>query len=142
MRSPQKTDYHFNSEDNYALFMGCYVALIDPICKQYKLSPMELRILSTLSAIKQLLGWRSVGIGITPTQVGRMSGVTNDRAKYLLQRLRNSKLVNEEVTVQGKRRIYRYELTKVGKEIVNKITRPDKVNERILQHLLDKRLIK
>ena len=141
MRSPQKTDYKFN-EVNFALYLGCYVAIVKPFLDEYKMNFTDIRILGAISASKALFGWRAVNHGITLTQLHRMTGIHGSRIKYLLPALIEKRLVREEITVEGKRRIYRYELTHTGKVIVNKITDTEKVNERIVEHLYSSRLLK
>jgi hypothetical protein len=141
MRSPQKTDLQLNVID-YSIFMGSYVAIIDPICIEYKIKPTELRLMAAIDGLKKIFDWRLNGRGITRTQVSRMTGIADAKCAYYLRKLAERNYVSEDIVVEGKRKIYRYKLTKTGKTIVNKVTMLDKVHERIIEHLYKTRLLK
>lgn len=141
MPSPQKSSIQLNVTD-YSIFMGSYVAIIDPICKEYSISPIGLRIMAAIDGLRKIFDWRLNGRGLTRTQICRMTGLSASRAAYLLTRLRDHNYVSEDIVIEGKRKIYRYKLTKTGKTIVNKVTMLDKVHERIIEHLYKTRLLK
>lgn len=98
--------------------------------------------MGAISAIKALFGWRSVNIGITITQIHRATGFAPSRIKYLLPALIEKGLVKEDITIEGKRRTYRYELTRTGKIAINQIIDREKVNERIVSYLYERKLLK
>ena len=141
MPSPQKTDIQLNVVD-YSIFMGAYVAIIDPICKEYGIKPTELRLMAAIDGLRKIFDWRLNGRGITRTQLIRMTGMDGRKVAYFLSRLNDRNYVSEDIVVEGKRKIYRYKLTKTGKTIVNKVTMLDKVHERIIEHLYRVRLLK
>lgn len=141
MRSPQKTDYDF-SQVNYSLFLAAYIAVVTPLIKDEKLTFGDVRILAAVDALISLYDWRLMGVGVTPLQVKKMTSFADWKVKRVLDRLVDRGLLSCDCTTEGKRKIYRYKLTKTGKTIVNKVTMLDKVHERIIEHLYRSRLLK
>jgi DNA-binding MarR family transcriptional regulator len=141
MRSPTKTDFQFDTTD-YSLFVATYVAIINPICQEYSVTPTQLRIMAAVDTLTRMFSWRLLGKGITPTQISRTTGFTGHHLPYNIHKLRDRGLLTEEVIVEGKRKVYRYRLSKTGKTIINKITLPEKAHERIVDHLYEKKILK
>jgi DNA-binding MarR family transcriptional regulator len=142
LRSPQRTDLDFNSLE-YSLYIGAWLSLAKPIRDNYKISFMEMRILCALDGLVRLYGWRLQGIGITPKQIKNLTGFTIDGIAYRLNRLFGLNYITCEEERGQKRLIKRYKLTKKGKEIVNKLSGDrDKVHERIIDFLYQKKLLK
>jgi len=82
-------------------------------------------------------------MGITPKQIMNLTGFTIDGINYRLKRLVELNYLACDEEVGPKRVIKRYKLTKKGKEIVNKLSGDrEKVHERIIDHLYQKRLLK
>lgn len=141
MRSPQRTDYDF-SQVNYSLFLAAYIAVVTPLIKDEKLTFGDIRILAAVDSLMSLYDWRLNGLGVTAMQVQKMSSFADRKVKRVLARLTDRGLLSCDYKMEGKRKIYRYKLTKTGKTIVNKVTMLDKVHERIIEHLYKTRLLK
>ena len=142
MRSPQRTEIDFNSLE-YSLYIGAWLSLAKPIRDDYKISFMEMRILAALDGLVRLYGWRLQGAGITPKQIRNLTGFTIDGINYRLNRLVGVNYLTCDEERGPKRVIRRYKLTKKGKEIVNKLSGDrDKVHERIIDFLYQKKLLK
>lgn len=142
MRSPQKTDIDFNSLE-YSLYIGAWLSLAKPIRDDYKISFMDMRILCSIDGLVRLYGWRLQGIGITPKQMQHLTGFTIDGINYRLKKLAELNYITCDEERGPKRVIKRYKLTKKGKEIVNKLSGDrEKVHERIIDHLYQKKLLK
>ena len=141
MRSPQKTDYDF-SQPSYPLFLAAYIAIVEPLIREDKLTFGDIRILAAVDALTMVFDWRLNGRGVTALQVKKISSFADRKVRRLLSRLTERGLLSCDDRVEGKRKAFRYKLTKQGKTIINKITMPEKVHERIIEHLYNTRLIK
>ena len=141
MRSPQKTDYTFSHID-YSLFLAAYIAVVTPLIKDEKLTFGDIRILAAVDSLMSLYDWRLNPEGASKLQVEKITSFARRKVSRVLDRLTNRGLLDCIVVIEGKRKIYRYKLTKTGKTIVNKVTKLDKVHERIIEHLYKTRLLK
>lgn len=142
LRSPQRTDIDFNSLE-YSLYIGAWLSLAKPVRDDYNIKFTEMRILCAIDGLVRLYGWRLQGIGITPKQTQHLTGFTIDGINYHLKRLAELNYLTCDEERGPKRVIKRYKLTKKGKEIVNKLSGDrEKVHERIIDHLYQKKLLK
>lgn len=141
MRSPQRTDYSFSHID-YSLFLAAYIAVVTPLIKDEKLTFGDVRILAAVDALTSLYDWRLNPEGVSRLQVEKITSFARPKVHRVLSRLTDRGLLDCIVVTEGKRKIYRYKLTKTGKTIVNKVTMLDKVHERIIEHLYNSRLLR
>lgn len=141
LRSPQLTDLKFDNQA-YSLYIGLWMQLAKPLRERYHISFMEMRILCAIDGLTKLYGWRLNGIGISESQVIKLTGFSRVGIKNRLRKLEEMNYLTH--TEEGvKLVIRRYKITKRGKEIVNDLSADrDQVHERIIDFLYQKKLLK
>lgn len=136
--SPTKTDLQLITND-YGFYLASYIAIVSPIINELGLRFSDIRIMAAIDALKRLYDWRLQGDGILYSKIRHITGFAPNTMNRCIARLIGKGLITEERVNSRSRRYY---LTKTGKTIVNKITIPEKVHERIIEHLYSKRILK
>ena len=116
--------------------------LVDSIKKQYKVTLSECRVLCSLEALIRLYGFRLNGKGITASDISRITLFNQKHITIIMLRLMDHGFVQCTEEVLGKRIVRYYLFTKRGKEVVNKLTDTEKVNEQIVSHLYRTKLLR
>jgi DNA-binding MarR family transcriptional regulator len=124
------------------MFAASWMMLVKPLLSQYKTTLTECRLICGLEALIRLYSHRLNGRGITAIDIARLTSFHRNRVTYILMRLIDKNIIQYTEVIEGSRHIRYYKFTKRGKEVVNKLCDTDKVNEAIVSHLYNKRLLR
>jgi predicted transcriptional regulator len=138
---PNKTDLKFDKVD-YSLFASAWIILVKPLLSQYKVTLSDCRLMCGIEALIRLYGHRLNGEGVTAADIGRITSFHRNKVTRMLLRLHDAGLIQYTELMDGIHHIRYYKFTKRGKEVVNKLCDTDKVNEAIISHLYNKRLLR
>ena len=138
---PDKTDFQFIQPD-YALYSSAWIMLTEGITRQYKIGFADCRLICGIEALIRLYGHRLNGKGISAADIARITLFHRNRVTRMMLRLSEANLIQYTEEINGIHIIRYYKFTKRGKEVVNKLCDTDKVNEQIVSHLYNKRLLR
>jgi hypothetical protein len=138
---PSKTDIKFNTAD-YALYSSAWVMLTEGIIRQYKIGFADCRLMCGIEALMRLYGHRLNGEGITAVDIARMTAFHRKRVTRMMLKLTEAGMIQYTELMVGTHHIRYYRFTRRGKEVVNKLCDTEKVNEQIVSHLYNTKLLR